>query len=134
MQVKMADGTSATQELDDENCIKVCCGGNVNLGERELCVVRNYKPRELKPDTPTAYRVLKGDVYKKPAKDSEKILKLERKVGTIVRTTGEVFEGPNGGRWAELDQESGEKKGWVYIEGPGFGPSTRKIRTEWLRT
>lgn len=92
------------------------------------------RPLPVRENTPTAYRVLKGEIYKKPSKDSDKIVKLERPISAIVRTTGEVYQGTQGGYWAELDTMAGEKTGWVYIEGPGFGPTTRKIRTEFLRS
>jgi len=82
--------------------------------------------------TPTVYRVLRGEVYKKSAPEAEKILKLDWAVDRLVRTTGEIFVGASGGVWAELDTAAGEKKGWVYVKGPGFGPSTRKIITEYL--
>jgi len=80
----------------------------------------------------TAYRVLKGEVYKKATTDAEKIIKIERSPGTMMRATGQVFIGPSGGRWAELDVEAGEKPGWVYVEGPGFGPSSRHMKFEYL--
>jgi len=90
------------------------------------------RPRPPNGERATAWRMLRDEIYKKPSKDSDKIIKLNRPVSSLVRTTGETWEGNNGGKWAELDTTAGEKKGWVYIEGPGFGPSTRKIRTEYL--
>lgn len=97
-------------------------------------------PSSLQPDpastfvtSPTVYRVLNGEVFKKASTESEKIIKLSWPMDRLVRTTGQIFVGASGGRWAELDEKAGEKKGWVYVEGPGFGPSTRKIVTEFLR-
>lgn len=113
-----------------------CCGGDVStdgVAAKIMCEVIVVPPRDFKVDTPTCYRVLKGEVFKKPTKDSEKIIKIERKISALIRTTGELHHGANGGIWAELDVTAGERKGWVYIEGPGFGPTTRKIRTEFLR-
>mmetsp|Transcript_21320 Transcript_21320/g.37562 ORF Transcript_21320/g.37562 Transcript_21320/m.37562 type:complete len:284 (-) Transcript_21320:299-1150(-) len=82
--------------------------------------------------SPTAYRVLRGEVFKKAAPDAEKIFKLQRANDSIVRTTGGLFIGASGGRWAELDVSAGEKKGWVYVEGPGLGPCTKKIHMQFL--
>lgn len=115
--------------------ITVCLGGNVMEGEehKEFIEVPLACPRPPNGEKATAYRTIRGEIYKKPSKESDKIIKIDRPVSSIVRTTGEVWVGNNGGNWAELDTTAGEKKGWVYIEGPGFGPSTRKIRTEYLR-
>lgn len=116
--------------------VSVCCGGDVCSAGQEMktmCQVILVPPRPFKEDTPTAYRVLKGDVYQKASRDSDKVSKLARPVSAIVRTTGQVFQGINCGLWAELDMRAGENKGWVYIRGPGFGPSTRHIAIEFLR-
>jgi rhodanese-related sulfurtransferase len=101
-----------------------------NIDRCDVNVCRPLPPRE---NTPTCYRVLKGEVYRKPSTDSDKIMKLDRPLFSIVRTTGEVWQGPNGGNWAELDTLAGEKKGWVYLDGPGFGATTRKITSEYLQ-
>mmetsp|Transcript_42175 Transcript_42175/g.97654 ORF Transcript_42175/g.97654 Transcript_42175/m.97654 type:complete len:377 (-) Transcript_42175:110-1240(-) len=116
--------------------IRVCCGGDVQAdGQvKTMCEVIAVPPRPFVENTPTAYRVIKGEVFRKPSKDSDKIIKLDRPISSIVRTTGQLHDGANGGHWAELDVTAGEKKGWVYIEGPGFGPSSRKIRSEYLKT
>merc|ERR1711971_358555 len=82
--------------------------------------------------TPTIYRVIRGEIYKKPSPESEKITKLDWPVDRLVRTTGKLHIGASGGKWVELDSDAGEKKGWVYLEGPGFGPSSRKIISEYL--
>lgn len=116
--------------------VRVCIGGdtkNEGTEGKEFAEMIKVPPREWRKDTPTAYFVLKGELYKKPSRESDKIIKLERPISSVVRTTGEVYEGANGGKWAELDTSTGEKQGWIYLEGPGFGPSTRKIRTEFLR-
>lgn len=116
---------------------KVKADPNARVGENSL---KNDNEKEnggsqnLAPiaQSITAYRVLKGEVYKKAATDAEKIMKIERPVGAILRTTGQVWTGPSGGRWAELDVDAGEKPGWVYVEGPGFGPSSRHMKFEFL--
>lgn len=102
-----------------ENALEENSGQNVNT---EQNIVQSI----------TAYRVLKGEVYKKATTDAEKIIKIEKPPGTILQTTGKVWTGPSGGRWAECDVEAGEKPGWVYIEGPGFGPSSRHMKFEYL--
>jgi len=62
-------------------------------------------------------------LFKKPGSDpaGTKIIKLTRDVGSVVPTTGKTWQGPNGGEWVELDSARGEKKGWLLVEGPGFG-------------
>lgn len=74
------------------------------------------------------YYVTLGVVFKKPGDDpqTQKMLKLTRKVGSIVHTTGKVWKGPTGGFWVELDisagdSGAGEKPGYVLIDGNGFG-------------
>jgi len=74
------------------------------------------------------YYVTLGVVYKKPGADPEtqKIIKLSRKVGHIVHTTGKVWKGAGGGFWVELDvangdSGAGEKPGYVMIDANGFG-------------
>jgi len=74
------------------------------------------------------YYVTLGPVYKKPGEDpaTQKILKLNRKVGDIVHTTGKVWKAPAGGFWVELDISSGDsgaggKPGYVMIDANGFG-------------
>jgi len=80
---------------------------------------------ELKPND---YYVTLGVVYKKPGTEPEtqKILKLNRKVGHVVHTTGKVWKGAAGGFWVELDisngdSGAGEKPGYVMIDANGFG-------------
>lgn len=109
------------------------CGGEAQMqvaAERSLAVPAASQPKLV--TSPTVYRVLKGEVYKKASPEAEKIIKLDWAVDRLVRTTGELFVGAGGGKWAQLDTAAGEKKGWVYVEGPGFGPSTRKIISEYL--
>ncbi|CAJ1350680.1 unnamed protein product [Effrenium voratum] len=126
-------GLEAAPEKPPEELVEVCCGGVVaEGGERTTCKVRFVPQRRFCQDMPTAYRVLKAELFKKPAKDSDKIMKISRPVSSIVRTTGAVFVGPSGGQWAELDMLAGEKKGWIYIKGPGFGASSCKITSEYL--
>jgi len=108
-------------------------GGDPRFGQALTHEVVDVPKRQFVANRPTAYRVLKGDVFRRPSRDSEKIIKTTRPVSAIVRTTGEVFDGAKGGSWAQLDTTAGEKAGWVYIEGPGFGASSSKVRTEWLR-
>jgi len=83
------------------------------------------KPQPVKKGD---YYVTLGVVFKKPGTDPEtqKILKLTRKVGSIVHTTGKIWKGPTGGIWVELDVSSGdsgagEKPGYVMIDAAGFG-------------
>jgi len=73
------------------------------------------------------YYVTLGVLFKKAGTDPEtqKIVKLNRKVGAIVHTTGKVWKGPTGGFWVELDVSgdsgAGEKPGYVMIDAHGFG-------------
>mmetsp|Transcript_76922 Transcript_76922/g.135537 ORF Transcript_76922/g.135537 Transcript_76922/m.135537 type:complete len:375 (+) Transcript_76922:67-1191(+) len=74
------------------------------------------------------YYVTLGVIFKKAGGDPEtqKIVKLNRKVGAIVHTTGKVWTGPTGGFWVELDVSggdsgAGEKPGYVMIDANGFG-------------
>jgi len=86
------------------------------------------------------YYVTLGVVYKKPGEDPEtqKILKLNRKVGSIVHTTGKVWKGKSGGFWVEVDVSSGDsgaggKSGYVMIDANGFGtpgPCLQKANKE----
>ncbi|CAE7281066.1 unnamed protein product [Symbiodinium natans] len=95
-----------------EEFVEVGCGGTPgDGGARDTCKVRFVPPRPFSQDRPTAYRALKTDLYKKSTKESDKIIKVTRPVGSTVRTTGELFVGGAGGVWAELDVMAGEKKG-----------------------
>mmetsp|Transcript_122163 Transcript_122163/g.346300 ORF Transcript_122163/g.346300 Transcript_122163/m.346300 type:complete len:277 (-) Transcript_122163:62-892(-) len=74
------------------------------------------------------YYVTLGVVYKKPGTDPEtqKMIKLNRKVGHVVHTTGKIWKGAGGGFWVELntadgDSGAGEKPGYVMIDANGFG-------------
>mmetsp|Transcript_93941 Transcript_93941/g.163147 ORF Transcript_93941/g.163147 Transcript_93941/m.163147 type:complete len:388 (+) Transcript_93941:78-1241(+) len=74
------------------------------------------------------YYVTLGVIFKKPGDDPEtqKMLKLTRKVGSIVHTTSKVWKAPKGGFWVELDVSNGdsgagEKPGYVMIDAAGFG-------------
>mmetsp|Transcript_15013 Transcript_15013/g.41141 ORF Transcript_15013/g.41141 Transcript_15013/m.41141 type:complete len:241 (-) Transcript_15013:77-799(-) len=68
------------------------------------------------------YRVMQGPLFKKPGSNPEtqKVIKLSRKVGSKVKTTGKTWTGPSGGEWVQLDPAA-EKPGWLLVEGPGFG-------------
>jgi len=112
--------------------VDVVVGGDARSETVDKATMKQVFVRAFVQDMPTAYRVLRGEVFKKASIEAQKIIKLDKAVSAIIRTTGEVWEGPGGGRWAELDVGSGEKKGWVYVEGPGFGPSTCKISTKFL--
>lgn len=74
--------------------------------------------------------VLQGTLFKKPGSDPEtqKVSKMLRPVGSIVKTTGRLWTGPSGGKWVEVDAAV-EKPGWLLVEGPGFeisGPLLEK--------
>ncbi|CAK9037698.1 unnamed protein product [Durusdinium trenchii] len=114
--------------------VEVGCGGVVTENcERITCKVRWVPSRPFRQDQPTAYRVLKSDLFKKPNVSGDKIIKISRPVSSTVRTTGELFVGASGGIWAELDVTAGEKKGWIYVKGPGFGASSCKVTSEYLQ-
>lgn len=81
--------------------------------------------------TSCEYRVLQGPLFKKPGSDpaGQKVIKLNRKVGSKIKTTGKTWMGPSGGQWVELDATA-EKPGWLLIEGPGFnqpGPLLEEV-------
>jgi len=71
---------------------------------------------------PSEYWVMQDTLFKKPGSDpaTGKVVKLGRKVGSKVRTTGRTWTGPQGGEWVELESR-GDKPGWLLVEGPGFG-------------
>lgn len=91
-------------------------------------------------DEKVDYYVTLGVVYKKPGKDpaTQKILKLSRKVGAIVHTTGKIWKGAAGGFWVELDTSvgdtgAGEKAGYAMIDANGFGtpgPCLQKVNAD----
>ncbi|CAL1142910.1 unnamed protein product [Cladocopium goreaui] len=68
------------------------------------------------------YQVMQGVIFKSKGAQpsSSKIVKLEKAVGDLVKTTGRTWLGPAGGHWIELDPVF-HKAGWLLIEGPGFG-------------
>lgn len=81
------------------------------------------------------YFVVQGPLFKKPGKEptTDKVVKISRQVGSVVKTTGNTWKGPSGGEWVELDSSAGEKPGWLLIEGPGFnvpGPMLEKASLE----
>mmetsp|Transcript_97088 Transcript_97088/g.257981 ORF Transcript_97088/g.257981 Transcript_97088/m.257981 type:complete len:233 (-) Transcript_97088:33-731(-) len=53
---------------------------------------------------------------------TNRIIKVKKELGHCLHSTGAVWTGPSGGRWAELDARYGEA-GWALVEGPGFGLS-----------
>jgi len=73
---------------------------------------------------PTAYCVAQGMCFLKPSEEpsTTKILKAKRPVGSVIYATGQTWEGPQGGVWAEVDvARSPGEMGWVLVQGPGFG-------------
>lgn len=90
-----------------------------------------WRPAAATPQDPNAtiqgstadYRVMQGPLFKKPGADpaAQKVVRLSRKVGDSIRTTGRTWAGPMGGEWVQLDPAGGSKPGWLLVEGPGFG-------------
>mmetsp|Transcript_59234 Transcript_59234/g.173255 ORF Transcript_59234/g.173255 Transcript_59234/m.173255 type:complete len:386 (+) Transcript_59234:116-1273(+) len=77
------------------------------------------------------YRVLQRTQVKKLGSDPATggAVKLTRRVGSTIFTTGRTWTGPRGGEWVELDHVV-EKPGWLLVQGPGFGvpgPLLRKV-------
>jgi len=75
------------------------------------------------------YRVLQRGLIKRLDLKEPGALKIARRVGSTVFTTGKTWKGPRGGDWVELDHIL-EKPGWLLIEGPGFGlpgPLLRRV-------
>eukprot|EP00747_Dinoflagellata_sp_TGD_P164897 gnl/TRDRNA2_/TRDRNA2_185473_c0_seq1.p2 gnl/TRDRNA2_/TRDRNA2_185473_c0~~gnl/TRDRNA2_/TRDRNA2_185473_c0_seq1.p2 ORF type:complete len:230 (+),score=39.16 gnl/TRDRNA2_/TRDRNA2_185473_c0_seq1:64-753(+) len=73
---------------------------------------------------PTAYTVAQGICFFKPSEDpqSSRIIKAKRKTGQTLYTTGQLWRGPSGGIWAEVDvARSPNEMGWALVSGPGFG-------------
>lgn len=71
-----------------------------------------------------AYRCAQPAMFVKRSErpDSKAICKIQRAVGSTIHSTGNVWTGPSGGKWCELDAVKGEM-GWMLISGPGFGLS-----------
>lgn len=90
---------------------------------------------EPEPCGPCEYHVVQGPLVKKPGTQGptgSKIIKLNRKVGSVVKTTGQTWRGPAGGEWVELDPAV-EKPGWLLVEGPGFdlpGPLLDRVQPD----
>uniref|UniRef100_A0A7S4RB11 peptide-methionine (S)-S-oxide reductase n=1 Tax=Alexandrium monilatum TaxID=311494 RepID=A0A7S4RB11_9DINO len=63
------------------------------------------------------WEVTRGVLFKKARPEDGKIVKLQRKPGDQVATTGEVWVGPGGGVWAELDTSQGQAGGWLLVRG-----------------
>eukprot|EP00405_Crypthecodinium_cohnii_P020079 CAMPEP_0206479880 /NCGR_PEP_ID=MMETSP0324_2-20121206/36928_1 /ASSEMBLY_ACC=CAM_ASM_000836 /TAXON_ID=2866 /ORGANISM="Crypthecodinium cohnii, Strain Seligo" /LENGTH=227 /DNA_ID=CAMNT_0053956493 /DNA_START=68 /DNA_END=748 /DNA_ORIENTATION=- len=80
------------------------------------------------PETgPTMYACARGHLFVKKSEDPacNRIVKLPRHVGDLVRTTGSLWRGLRGGIWAELDASAatGASRGsglfgWVLVESP----------------
>lgn len=69
------------------------------------------------------YYVLQSNLIKRLGSDPatpDKTIKISRKVGSKVFSTGRTWTGPQGGEWIELDGKV-EKPGWLLVEGRGFG-------------
>ncbi|CAJ1407795.1 unnamed protein product [Effrenium voratum] len=104
---------------------------SVTLKDKALLVRKTEPQAQVEPAVELKegdYYVTLGVVFKKAGTDPEtqKIVKLNRKVGAVVHTTGKVWKGPTGGFWVELDVSSGdsgagEKPGYVMIDASGFG-------------
>uniref|UniRef100_A0A7S1L571 Uncharacterized protein n=1 Tax=Alexandrium catenella TaxID=2925 RepID=A0A7S1L571_ALECA len=78
----------------------------------------------MKSDGPTAYTITQGLCFLKPSENptSTKIIKAKRPVGSVLHSTGNTWQGPAGGLWAEVDgAKSAGEMGWALVEGPGFG-------------
>lgn len=73
---------------------------------------------------PLVYRCAQPVLFVKRSEqpESTKIVKVKQPVGARINSTGVVWTGPNGGKWAQLDTNRGEI-GWALVHGPGFGLS-----------
>jgi len=72
---------------------------------------------------PCAYRSVGDALFIKRSEDptNGSISKIKWDPSTLLQATGQLWIGPNGGRWAELDASKGKQRGWALVEGPGFG-------------
>merc|ERR1712194_154480 len=82
---------------------------------------------------PCEYRVLQGVVFKKPGADptADKGIKKVQAVGSIIRSTGRIFQGKNDSEWVELDTP--DVPGWVLVQGQGVGmpgPLLQKVEAD----
>uniref|UniRef100_A0A7S1WPD3 Uncharacterized protein n=1 Tax=Alexandrium catenella TaxID=2925 RepID=A0A7S1WPD3_ALECA len=75
--------------------------GNYELGECEYRVVQDY-------------------LLKKASPDAEKIAKVKRAKGSTFSSTGGLFVGKAGGKWAQEKLEDASKGAWFLVGGPGF--------------
>jgi hypothetical protein len=125
--------------------LKLCSGSLVfnvkrlhdplhELGIRAGCTLTAVRQARDEKYGPAEYRIMQGVLFKKPSKDpaSEKVIQLNRPVGSKIKTTGETWKGPSGGEWVYLDPFV-EKEGWVLIKGTGSladgrrGPLLEKV-------
>mmetsp|Transcript_89984 Transcript_89984/g.201395 ORF Transcript_89984/g.201395 Transcript_89984/m.201395 type:complete len:216 (-) Transcript_89984:57-704(-) len=76
--------------------------GTYDIGECEYTVVQDY-------------------LLKKASPDAEKISKVKRAKGSRFSSSGSLFVGKAGGKWAQEKLEDGSKGAWFLVGGPGFG-------------
>eukprot|EP00971_Amphidinium_carterae_P235436 4672318-Amphidinium_carterae.1 len=67
----------------------------------------------------TLYECTQGVLFLKRCKNpsSQRIVRLQRHVGSRVASTGALWQGPAGGVWMECDGSSGDR-GWMLVSGP----------------
>jgi hypothetical protein len=109
--------TSATGPHGDSiDAFMMTDGASVGLG----ALMERVKPMDPQVSE-TDYWVVQGTLFKKPGSDPEtqKIIKLTRPLGSVVKTTGQIWTGPSGGQWVQIDPGA-DKPGWLLVEGPGF--------------
>lgn len=93
--------------------------GRLGLGAGgEVTVVRRAASAGVEV---VEYRVLQGQLFKKPSEDpaSERVISLTRPTASRMKTTGRTWTGPSGGQWVELDPWT-ERPGWLLVQGRGF--------------
>merc|ERR1712014_498519 len=74
--------------------------------------------------SPLSYCVTQGICFFKRSEDprSNDITRTKREVGSVIHTNGRTWRGPRGALWAQVDESrSPSDRGWVLVEGPGFG-------------
>jgi len=63
-----------------------------------------------------------GCLVKRPALDSDRMIRFQRTPGSLVTVSGEEFVGPRGDRWLELDHvKDNVKPGWLLVHGKTLG-------------
>eukprot|EP00930_Biecheleria_cincta_P004153 TRINITY_DN105037_c0_g1_i1.p1 TRINITY_DN105037_c0_g1~~TRINITY_DN105037_c0_g1_i1.p1 ORF type:complete len:402 (-),score=82.06 TRINITY_DN105037_c0_g1_i1:503-1708(-) len=126
--IEALDGcTEITEELTDLEILTVSQPNAVikQTKTTNAAMVRPTAAARLQllvPSEVVEYRVLQRNLVKKPGRDpaGDKAVKLMRRVGSIMFTTGRTWTGSQGGEWVELDSFV-EKPGWLLVQGPGFG-------------